>query len=780
MNTKILWLTFLWIVALPNRNSNIALAEPAGPPGFFAPQSTSALPVPPGSTFNPPSPNACESNYDQFYETEPGVYTYWALCELGAPLQIYDYVGQYDFTTANHVFGAGGVTGGAGGPVPDGETAASVAAATSGVGNQGLPVNTNQGTISAWISGDGPNYPVPAVLIQAVLGKSAVAIKVSNNGGVCFTGAYVNSVGTPSTVQKCGYTANTWHRVSFTWSNGTLGLYIDGASVATGSSAGLLDNKIFFYKLFPGCCQSSTKMTLAKVSVSNQAWTTAQVAADVALQLPTVPVGGVFVGSQELGTIHKDVLGFAGMNPATADPAARSAVVAGLKTAGVTSLRYAEGQGGIDADLQDWQSRGACTKKPGVMGKVANTSTTSPSPDNYLQGVAQPLKLDVVYTVNYGTNPPVCNAGGDPFVNGSSLVHYVNQTKQYGIKYFEIGNEVFSNYTEADFHPSPNTGQSYVQYEPAFYTSMKAEDPTIKIGVPVSLSIYAYQNGFTLPVLAGASYDAVIFHNYPVSDPITDGATLYQDRVASKLGRIRGELLAVQTALLNAGKPPDAIWVTEWDSEQGGGMWSKQTIGAVAPLFATTQLAEYMLAGVQLATWFAQGGLNVCSTVNYDSQGDSSYSWWKCGNPSLVYSGPLPNVGELAVGLHPGDLFPAGRAFQILSESGFVTEGEHMLRTQTDVQKAPWILSYGATHGSSYALILINRDRDITRTVPVAFANKFSGKSVQQWTYGRAQYDLTKSGNWSAAPVQTTLGAWNSEFMATLPPWSVNVFIFDN
>jgi hypothetical protein len=123
---------------------------------------------------------------------------------------------------------------------------------------------------------------------------------------------------------------------------------------------------------------------------------------------------------------------------------------------------------------------------------------------------------------------------------------------------------------------------------------------------------------------------------------------------------------------------------------------------------------------------------------------------------------------------------PAARAFQLLSESGFVTEGEHMLRVVTDLQNAPWLSAYAATHGSSYALILINRDRDKGRIVPVTFAGKASGGPVRQWTYGRVQYDHSRLGDWSAAPVASKHGAWASSFQAVLPPWSVNVFAFGN
>src|SRR5258707_13711063 len=54
------------------------------------------LPIPPHSSFTSPPPNACQSNYDQFYIAEPGVYAYWALCEAGNNPSVFDYAGRFD------------------------------------------------------------------------------------------------------------------------------------------------------------------------------------------------------------------------------------------------------------------------------------------------------------------------------------------------------------------------------------------------------------------------------------------------------------------------------------------------------------------------------------------------------------------------------------------------------------------------------------------------------------------------------------------------------------
>jgi hypothetical protein len=198
------------------------------------------------------------------------------------------------------------------------------------------------------------------------------------------------------------------------------------------------------------------------------------------------------------------------------------------------------------------------------------------------------------------------------------------------------------------------------------------------------------------------------------------------------------------------------------------------------PMFTTMLLAEYMQAGVQFATWYSQAQNNVCLIYNYDGNGESAYNWWDgCGGVFLVYTAPLATSGETIAGLKPGDISPAARGFQILSESGFVTEGEHMLRVVTDLQNAPWLTAYAATHGQSYELILINRDRDNAHTVPIEVAGQAAGQVMKQWTYGRAQYDQTRTGNWSVGPVTSSPSAPNAGLNGVLPPWSVNVFLLN-
>jgi hypothetical protein len=742
--------------------------------------AASTLPIPPHSSFTPPSQNACQSNYDQFYIAEPGVYAYWSLCERGSNPAIFDYAGRFDLTPASNAWssGPGTIQDGVPGPVPDGETADQVTTASSFVASQDIPMNTNQGTVALWANTDSTATPTPMIYLEPVVGhgKSSLSVQtVTPLNGECFMAVFGNSSGssfpTSLTSTACGYSENTWHRVVLTWMGGTMRLYVDGKSVSSSAYSGFLDNTVFVYRLFPESADNGRQMSLAKVSIANQAWSAAQVAADYHPSFVVPPAGGVYVTSQPLGMIHRDVLGYVDTNADLSTAPLVSALRAGLATMGATAVRYANGASGASADLDNWSGSLSCTALRGSTSPAPNVHTQN-TLDNYYSEISRPLGLTLGYTVNYGTNPPACNAGGGPATNGANLVA-ANTQRGFGIKYFEIGNELFGGGTfETDFHPNPGMGASYGFYEAQFYSLMKSQDSTISIGIPVAGGVYSWLTDWTLPAMQSAKYDAAVYHDYPIRDPITDGQSLYPERRASNVGRTRGGLLALQTELLNVNKSPEAIWITEWNANVNGNQWSLQSMGAVMPMVATTMLAEYMQAGVQYATWYGQGMSDDCSLYNYDKNGDGTYNWWHCGGSFLTYTGPLGP--ETVVGLKAGDITPTARAFQILSESGFVTEGEHMLRVFTDLQNAPWISAYAATHGTSYELILINRDRDNAHTVPIQLAGQTGGQLVQQWTYGRAQYDQTRTGNWSVAPVTSKP---NSGLNAVLPPWSVNVFL---
>jgi hypothetical protein len=768
--------TLLWACTL----SGVTMAQPPGgsSQSLAASIGNATGALPPHSTFIPPQPNACSSRYDQFYGSEPGVYAFWGLCERTPNAALYDYAGINDLVRGHGAWGHGEISAALPGPVPDQEPAAEVENASTFVEAQDLPLNSHAGTLAAWLRTDlQGSTPVTAVFLGAVQGKSLISLSTFSKGtSVCISGVFVDAAGTRSAVtDDCSTAARRWQRVVLKWSDTNLWLFVDGIQKAVTQRAGALDDKLFYYRLFPGHGDANKPMALAKVVVANQDWTIRQIAFDYSPNLPIVPAGGLLVTEERLGTIHADVLGYQDNNANILNPNVVSAMLKGLGAAGVRSVRYSSGAMGIGADTVDWRGGQSCT---GLLQHAeAPHQRTGNDLETYFERIVKPLSLHAGYVVNYGSNPPDCTAGGSPAVNGADLVDYANNKSHLGIRYWEIGNEQYNGgKSELDLHQNPSDGTSYAQQESLFFKAMKARDPSIQIGIPLGTGVFSWETDWSYPVLRSALYDAVIVHSYPMRDPISDGSTLYPDRVASNMQRTHGWFLHVETMLLNAGKSPSGIWVTEWDGDVSGNRWSRQSLGAVMPIFATMQLAEYMTAGVPYATWLEQGSSDGCYFYNFDDSAPGSYSWPGCGGSWVTYTGPVK--GELPVGLKPGDLSPAAHAFQLLSVSGFVTEGEKMLRVFPDSRNAPWLAAYAATHGQAYSVILINRDRDASHTVPVRFEHMQAGTGVEQWTYGRTQYDGTRTGDWGIPPVHLKHGAWSKTYMATLPPWSVNILVF--
>ncbi|MGD0812586.1 MAG: hypothetical protein ABSA83_03195 [Verrucomicrobiota bacterium] len=188
-----------------------------------------------------------------------------------------------------------------------------------------------------------------------------------------------------------------------------------------------------------------------------------------------------------------------------------------LKAAGITAVRY---PGGSYGDIYNWQNS---TCNDG--GYVASGVTFSA----FMAAVVTPASAQAVITVNYGSNPQ--NTGGGSPSYAASWVANANVTNHYGIKYWEIGNEIYGNGYfpgqdwEYDLHytnltASNRVGQAalspgaYGSNSLQFINDMKAEDSTIQCGVFVNAS---ESNTWNTPLLraVGTNADFVILHWYP-------------------------------------------------------------------------------------------------------------------------------------------------------------------------------------------------------------------------------------------------------------------------
>ncbi|HEX6778756.1 MAG TPA: cellulose-binding protein, partial [Ktedonobacterales bacterium] len=145
-----------------------------------------------------------------------------------------------------------------------------------------------------------------------------------------------------------------------------------------------------------------------------------------------------------------------------------------LRQAGVNVLRF---PGGSTADFYHWKTNTVTSTKDGSV----NPKDTF---DAFMK-VAKQVGARPMLTVNYGSNA-AGTSGGDP-QEAADWVRYANSIKHYGVRYWEIGNELYGNGTygakwEVDLHKEKGP-VAYAKNALVFIQAMKKVDPTIQIGL---------------------------------------------------------------------------------------------------------------------------------------------------------------------------------------------------------------------------------------------------------------------------------------------------------
>ncbi|GMA56406.1 hypothetical protein GCM10025858_09090 [Alicyclobacillus sacchari] len=131
-----------------------------------------------------------------------------------------------------------------------------------------------------------------------------------------------------------------------------------------------------------------------------------------------------------LGTIPSTALG---VNTAVWDGHLLDAAVPSLlRGIGATMLRF---PGGSTSDEYNWQTNT-------VTGGYADPNNTF---DNFM-GVAQKAGAQPIITVNAGTGTPS---------EAAAWVQDANVTHHYGVKYWEIGNEMYGSWEAGNFANNP-------------------------------------------------------------------------------------------------------------------------------------------------------------------------------------------------------------------------------------------------------------------------------------------------------------------------------------
>jgi len=262
-----------------------------------------------------------------------------------------------------------------------------------------------------------------------------------------------------------------------------------------------------------------------------------------------------------------------GVNTATYDnELVVSSIAPLLKAAGITGVRY---PGGSYADVFNWANT------TGIDGAYVNGSDSFIS---WMNTVVNPAGAQAVITVNYGSNP-ANTAGGDTNL-AAAWVACANITNHWGVKYWEIGNEVGGNGYygtnldwEYDLH-YPETNASTRVGQPALSpAAYGTKDPTIKCGVGFDTGNATYNS--QLLGVCGSVVDFVIIHWYPGGNVLADPA------------QIPGIVSSTYTQLTNIVGAAHAGQMKIAVTETGAGT----ATGAVVALFTADDFLSWLELG---------------------------------------------------------------------------------------------------------------------------------------------------------------------------------------
>jgi hypothetical protein len=196
------------------------------------------------------------------------------------------------------------------------------------------------------------------------------------------------------------------------------------------------------------------------------------------------------------------------------------------------------------------------------------------------------------------------NCGGATPQEAAAWVHYANRVRRYGIKYWEIGNEMNGSWETG----GPLSAGEYARRYLAFYDAMKTEDPGIVIAGPGASDaaavsgdydgktyLEAFVDRLALAGRAGCA-EAIDFHWYPFF--MNDNRRTTWDTV-TQMSALPARM--DQWFLHHPQRSTVPLWLSEFNSGAGtpfstsieNGLWLANTLGEYLRAFGSRGLASY-------------------------------------------------------------------------------------------------------------------------------------------------------------------------------------------
>lgn len=380
-------------------------------------------------------------------------------------------------------------------------------------------------------------------------------------------------------------------------------------------------------------------------------------------------------------------------------------------------------------------------------------------------GIARSTSAKVFITANYGTGTPQ---------EAAEWVKYSNKTKNYGFKYWEIGNENYGTW-EADKNTRSNDALTYATRFQDYYKQMKAIDPSIKIGAVVvtgedSQANYADESvvnprtgavhhGWTPIMLAqmktlGIIPDFIIYHRYAQGPGGESDSFLLNS--STTWANDAANLRQMLTDYLGAAGSKVELTCTENNSVYASP--GKQSTSLVNGLFYADSLGNILKTEFNSLIWW--DFRNGQELANNNSA--SLYGWRQYGDYGIV---------TYAVPATAADRYPS---YYVQKLTKYFARGGETVVSATSDYVGLGVYAVKKTDGT-LRVMFINKMPSSKLNVSITVNGLKVDPLAKTYTYGIPQDEAARTGVGSADILQGKLSVPGQTFSYSPAPYSVSI-----